>query len=295
MKNNFEYRLYNHQPSVTIGIPVFNAEKSIKSSIESALNQDYRNIIIQIHDNFSTDSSYAICKQMAELYSNIRLKKHSKNIGSTLNFQSIVYECRTEFLCFLGADDTISSNWVSEQIKHPDSKDFIGLGQFQLIYCFGGDDKRVEMLRPFNFTSFSSIVRRISFIYSPIKVPRMILLWGIFSTDRSSHFDHLFAGQPNGSFSDVLWSYDMLKNYKTRTIGCGIYYKKYHIESESYKLLKTKKKIFISRIINRGLSIIFPSHFFALAKRSSILELFFIIVLFPLFLMQSIFNFFSKN
>lgn len=274
--------------SLTIGIPVFNAEKFIRSSIQSALDQDYKNIVIQIHDNCSTDASFSICQQMAEQYSNIRLKKHSKNIGSTLNFQSILDECSTEYLCFLGADDTISSNWVSEQMKLADKKDYIGLGRMKIVKFFNGKYQNQTNLEPVYFKSLHPITRRILFIFSPTKIPRMIPLWGVFSVDRSHHFDNLFAGMSNGSYSDVLWSYAMLKKYKVRTIGSGIYYKTDHSGSESYKLLSARKHSYISRAINRMLNLFYPAHFFALLKRSSISELFCVVAIYPFLMVRTI-------
>jgi glycosyltransferase involved in cell wall biosynthesis len=52
----------NHSdPILTIGMPAYNAEKTIKKSIDSLLQQTYGNFKLFISDNASTDSTQKIC------------------------------------------------------------------------------------------------------------------------------------------------------------------------------------------------------------------------------------------
>ena len=51
-----------HQPLVSILIPCYNAEKWLSETINSALDQTWKNIEIIIVDDGSTDSSLAIAK-----------------------------------------------------------------------------------------------------------------------------------------------------------------------------------------------------------------------------------------
>jgi glycosyltransferase involved in cell wall biosynthesis len=47
-------------PAVSIGLPVFNGEKSVRKTIESVLSQTFKNFELIISDNASTDSTYEI-------------------------------------------------------------------------------------------------------------------------------------------------------------------------------------------------------------------------------------------
>ena len=53
-------------PLVSIGLPVFNGEKSLSQALETLLNQDYRNLEIIISDNGSTDRTPAICEEFLQ-------------------------------------------------------------------------------------------------------------------------------------------------------------------------------------------------------------------------------------
>jgi GT2 family glycosyltransferase len=47
-------------PFVSIGLPVFNGEKYLESSLDSLLSQDYANFELIISDNASTDRTAQI-------------------------------------------------------------------------------------------------------------------------------------------------------------------------------------------------------------------------------------------
>ena len=53
-------------PLVSIIIPCYNAERWVKESITSALNQTYENTEVIFVDNESTDDSYTIAKKVQE-------------------------------------------------------------------------------------------------------------------------------------------------------------------------------------------------------------------------------------
>ena len=51
-------------PLITVIIPVYNSEKTIKSAIRSVQNQNFRDIEILLIDDCSTDKSLSIIKQL---------------------------------------------------------------------------------------------------------------------------------------------------------------------------------------------------------------------------------------
>ena len=64
LKNNERFLLKNSKPFVSIIIPTFNSQKTIKKTIRSILNQTYKNFEIIIIDNSETDETVKIIKKI---------------------------------------------------------------------------------------------------------------------------------------------------------------------------------------------------------------------------------------
>ena len=58
---------------ISIIVPVYNIEKYLEKSIESLINQTYKNIEIILIDDGSTDNSPQICDSLAKKDSRIKV------------------------------------------------------------------------------------------------------------------------------------------------------------------------------------------------------------------------------
>lgn len=95
---------------VIVGIINYNYSQYLDQSIQSVLNQTYKNIEIVIIDDCSVDDSIEKIKQYEKRYNNIRGIYHTKNSGSAVRgIQEIIEEAKGEYLMFLSADDYLSS------------------------------------------------------------------------------------------------------------------------------------------------------------------------------------------
>ena len=98
---------------ISIIVAVYNVEKYLKRSLDSILNQSYKNIEVIIVNDGSTDNSRNICEKYAELYSNIKVI-HKEN-GGLSSARNIGIENATgEYIGFVDSDDYISSNMFEE-------------------------------------------------------------------------------------------------------------------------------------------------------------------------------------
>jgi glycosyltransferase involved in cell wall biosynthesis len=82
---------------LTIGMPVYNEAKYIGEAIESLLAQTYKDFILIISDNGSTDRTPEICKYYAEKDKRIIFVQHHKNKGSFFNFKYVLDKANTPF------------------------------------------------------------------------------------------------------------------------------------------------------------------------------------------------------
>jgi glycosyltransferase involved in cell wall biosynthesis len=92
-------------PLVTIGLPVFNRERFVRQSIESLLNQTFRDIQLIISDNASTDSTGKICEEYARKDRRVRYFRNSENIGLSPNFNRVFSLSQSPYFKWSTSDD----------------------------------------------------------------------------------------------------------------------------------------------------------------------------------------------
>ena len=62
-----------HKPRVTVGLPVFNAEKYLSQALDAIQMQTYADFELIISDNASTDRTQEICQAYAAQDRRIRV------------------------------------------------------------------------------------------------------------------------------------------------------------------------------------------------------------------------------
>ena len=99
---------------VSLIIPVYNAELSLKNTIKSVMNQTlgFENIELILVDDNSNDDSKQIISELVRKYSNIKpifLKENSGNASYPRNVG--IENATAEYLLFMDSDDEIFSNY----------------------------------------------------------------------------------------------------------------------------------------------------------------------------------------
>lgn len=120
----------------SIIVPVYNAEKYIKESLETVLQQTNQDFEIILVDDGSTDLSGKICDEYAENYPKKIRVIHQKNQGQLLTRCNGIKCAKGEYIVFLDADDTLISNGLellSNAIMKYENPDMI-------IYSFWYDN-----------------------------------------------------------------------------------------------------------------------------------------------------------
>jgi glycosyltransferase involved in cell wall biosynthesis len=99
---------------VSICLPVYNGGESLKRSLDSLLNQTYKNIELIISDNASIDGTEALCKEYAAKDSRIRYIRHPKNIMQLPNTEFVMKEARGEYMMLAGDDDWWDKTFIEK-------------------------------------------------------------------------------------------------------------------------------------------------------------------------------------
>jgi glycosyltransferase involved in cell wall biosynthesis len=95
----------SRSPLVTIGLPVYNSERFLRQSIDSLLAQTFRDFVLVINDNASTDSTAAICQEYAAADSRVKYHRNVVNIGNPRNFNRVFELTTTPYLKWSTSDD----------------------------------------------------------------------------------------------------------------------------------------------------------------------------------------------
>lgn len=118
---------------VSIIIPVYNVEKFIVETIESVLNQDFKEIELILVDDGSTDNSLNLCEQILEKDHRITLLRQ-KNLGVSIARNNGLNQAKGKYVYFLDSDDTIATDFIktSYEIAEKGDCDIVVVGDY---YC----------------------------------------------------------------------------------------------------------------------------------------------------------------
>ena len=104
------------QQIVSIVVPVYCAEKYLKSTLDSILNQTYSEFELLLVDDGSSDSSGDICDSYAEKDSRIKVF-HTPNSGASKARNFGVSQAKGTYLVFVDADDLLEPEFLITMIQ----------------------------------------------------------------------------------------------------------------------------------------------------------------------------------
>ena len=160
------------QPLISLIIPLYNAEKYVAETIESALQQSYKNIEIIIIDDGSTDSSFSV----AESYKsdNILVVKQT-NKGASAARNHGLRLAKGEYIQFLDADDILDVNKIEQQINTLKNH-----SELHLVGCrwryFNTDVNNTYKTMPFDFKDISTYNKANWLMERPYMIPHTWLV-----------------------------------------------------------------------------------------------------------------------
>ncbi len=114
------------QPLVSVLLPAYNAEKTIKPAIDSILNQTYSNLELICIDDGSTDNTLNQLKEYQDKRL-ILITRENRGLIKTLN--EAIELASGQFLARMDADDISHKNRIEKQVAHlMQHPDIVALG-----------------------------------------------------------------------------------------------------------------------------------------------------------------------
>jgi glycosyltransferase involved in cell wall biosynthesis len=104
-------------PRVSVGLPVYNGDRYLRTSIESILSQTYSDFEFIIVDNASTDNTEQICREYAAADKRITYYRNEKNIGGPRNFNRAFELSRGTYLKWATSDDYVAPEYIQKCLE----------------------------------------------------------------------------------------------------------------------------------------------------------------------------------
>lgn len=108
---------------VSILIPVYNRDNLIEETVQSALNQTYKDIEIIIVDNKSTDNTWQVLEELAVQDNRIKIFQNETNIGPVRNWQRCIDEATGKYGKILWSDDLIAPEFLEKTVPYLEDED----------------------------------------------------------------------------------------------------------------------------------------------------------------------------
>lgn len=135
-----------YKKSVSIIIPVYNAENYLDRCINSVLVQTYKNFELILIDDFSIDKSLNICKKFAVKDTRIHLLVNEENKGVSFSRNQGLNKAKGEFITFIDSDDWVSKTYLEDFLSFPILNDSIVVQG--IFYEFKKNKKKIFFSYP---------------------------------------------------------------------------------------------------------------------------------------------------
>ncbi len=105
---------HGREPLVSVTIPMYNSARFIRRTVESVLQQTYRNFELLVYDDNSQDESFGIVQAIRD--PRIRLVRNHENLGPEGNWNKAVSEVRGKYVKLICGDDMLYPDCLAKQV-----------------------------------------------------------------------------------------------------------------------------------------------------------------------------------
>jgi len=168
-----------NKPLVSIGMPLYNAQKRLRLALDALVNQTFRDFELIISDNASTDDTKSICMEYASKYPQITYTRRDKNMGGPDNFKFVLTKATGTYFMWAAYDDLWDVNYLTECVKvFSENPDCVTVFSHVNVVDIN-TDQIIRTLNPSSRASYLKVVR-VAQSYMDI-MPNFI--YGLHKTD----------------------------------------------------------------------------------------------------------------
>lgn len=190
---------------ISVLLSVYNLKHDITFSIESILNQTYKNFELLIMDDGSEDNTYEVLNDYQKKYKNIKIFKNEKNLGLTRSLNILIGHSRGDFIARQDSDDLSFPNRLEKQLQFIEKFNLDGCTTRALI-------KNVFSIKPnlsFYIPQKQILKIKNPFIHGSLLIKKNVLL------EIGKYDENFYYSQDYKLFSDLIYNNKKIRILKT--------------------------------------------------------------------------------
>ncbi len=127
-----------NMPLVSVIIPCYNHEKYVEQTIESIVNQSYKNIELIVIDDGSKDKSTEVLQKLNQRYG--FYFEYQENIGLSATLNKALKVCKGKYISICASDDKYTLDKIEKQVQLMEQNVEYGMC-YSNVYTFTDDGK----------------------------------------------------------------------------------------------------------------------------------------------------------
>lgn len=130
------YKSFNDKtiPKISIFLPIYNKERYLNRSINSIQNQSLKEVEIIAINDYSTDKTLEILKELQKYDKRIKIINNKKNYGLLYSRSMGIQNSRGEYIMNLDPDDELAGNDNLEYLYNKAKKNNVEVLSYSFLY-----------------------------------------------------------------------------------------------------------------------------------------------------------------
>jgi len=145
---------------VSVAIATYNRAAMVRQAIEAALAQTHPPDEIVVADDRSTDSTWAVLKELATGEPNVRIFQRERNSGGVENWNFAIGQTRGDYIAWCSDDDRFAPAHLKASIEYLEAHPEVGLVHAGFVDVIEAEGAVETMPRPLRFTRTRIVTKR---------------------------------------------------------------------------------------------------------------------------------------
>ncbi len=156
---------YQTKPKISVILPVYNAARFLRESLDSILNQTFEDFEIIAVDDGSVDGSQYILKQYQKRDQRLKVYYNNSNLGVSRTANRAIQLAKGDYIARMDADDVMIKSRLEIQYKFlKNNPEYILVGGQVRLIDEDGNQKRIK-----NFPSNHNDIKSMMYLACPVQ------------------------------------------------------------------------------------------------------------------------------